>query len=323
MSHIETFSTAGLAPQRRLEYWNHLAGNEITQLVADPLDVHSFAGELTRAHLGRVRVASVLSAPATVRRAQHHIADSREEQYFLCVQIAGRTLVRQLGRQAMLGQGDFTLLDSQRPFELRFTATNRMLVLCIPHDELGWRRVEPESVVGLAMSTAGAGLAALASTSLVGLWRQIHTQPETRLAPRIGTALLDVVSCAYEAAFPYESRVRASAVRRREHVLRYVEAHLDDPQLSPNAIARATHMSPRYLHHLFTERRESVARYVLRRRLEMCSRELGNPAQCAETIIDIALRHGFSDASHFGRAFRAHFGLTPSAYRLRETRKPT
>ena len=36
-----------------------------------------------------------------------------------------------------------------------------------------------------------------------------------------------------------------------------------------------------------------------------------------ETVLDIALQCGFGDVSNFNRAFRAEFGLSPRAYRLR------
>jgi AraC-like DNA-binding protein len=76
-------------------------------------------------------------------------------------------------------------------------------------------------------------------------------------------------------------------------------------------------MSVRYLHQLFNEGEETVARYILRRRLEECARALEDRAQFGRTITEIAFQNGFNDASHFGRVFREQFGCTPREYRQR------
>jgi AraC-like DNA-binding protein len=109
---------------------------------------------------------------------------------------------------------------------------------------------------------------------------------------------------------------------RREQLKSYIETHLRDPGLCPERIAQAAHMSVRYLHRLFSDSGESVAHYILRRRLEECSRAFRDAAQREQTIKTLALRHGFNDVTHFGRVFRAHFGMTPGSYRTAEAREP-
>ena len=50
---------------------------------------------------------------------------------------------------------------------------------------------------------------------------------------------------------------------------------------------------------------ETVARYILRRRLEACSRALLSPSQRGRTVTAIAFDYGFNSPTHFGRVFRA------------------
>jgi AraC family transcriptional regulator, positive regulator of tynA and feaB len=106
---------------------------------------------------------------------------------------------------------------------------------------------------------------------------------------------------------------------RREQIRHHIEAHLLDPVLTPARIAAALHISTRYLHQVFNEAGETVARYILRRRVEECARALHDAAQAALSVTDIAFRHGFNDASHFGRVFRANYGVTPREYRRRQS----
>ena len=84
-------------------------------------------------------------------------------------------------------------------------------------------------------------------------------------------------------------------------------------------VAEACKMTPRYLHHLFSSESETVARYILRRRLEECSRALTLPSQRGRTVTSIAFDYGFNSPTHFGRVFRARYGITPREYRRHHT----
>lgn len=111
----------------------------------------------------------------------------------------------------------------------------------------------------------------------------------------------------------HQSRSYAS----RMLAIEYIESHLYDPELTPTTAALACGMTPRYLHLLFAAQGETAARYILRRRLEDCARALGAPTHPDRTITAIAFDHGFNSPTHFGRAFRARFGMTPRRYRDR------
>jgi AraC family transcriptional activator of tynA and feaB len=61
---------------------------------------------------------------------------------------------------------------------------------------------------------------------------------------------------------------------------------------------------------LFEDEDTSLMRYVLRRRLEHGHSELLR-AGSGGRLYDIALCWGFNDPSHFSRAFRKQFGVSP------------
>ena len=101
---------------------------------------------------------------------------------------------------------------------------------------------------------------------------------------------------------------RAATARRaalRAEVRRYVRAHLQDPALDPEAIARAHAISVRALHALFEDTGESVAGLVRRERLARCFEDLGLPS--GGSVTEIAFRWGFRDAAHFSRVFKREF----------------
>ncbi|MEU9308346.1 helix-turn-helix transcriptional regulator [Streptomyces sp. NPDC048256] len=98
-------------------------------------------------------------------------------------------------------------------------------------------------------------------------------------------------------------------------VLEYIELHLTDPDLSPEVIARAHHISVRYLHKLFKDEGTTVGRWILRRRLEECRRDLMRYGRGGRTIAAVAARWGFLSATHFSRVFRSAYGMSPREWR--------
>jgi AraC family transcriptional activator of tynA and feaB len=316
MAQVQVFSTVGVAPRRRVEYWNELTGDALTQLVADPLDRRTFCGRLALAEVGEIRVAEICSDPATVRHSQRHIARAPDAQFFLCLQLDGVSVNRQQGREAVLRYGDFTLFDSSRPYEVTFGERNRMVVLCMRQAQLHRRMANPEAVVALPM-LGDTALPGLLSGFLRHFWRECQSARDLPLGPRFSEAVLDLIASAYAHVTEALARTSSLSVARRERVRTYIEAHLHDPKLTPTRVAQVLGMSTRYVHHVFSEGGETLARYILRRRLEECARALDDVAQRGQTATEIAFRHGFNDASHFGRVFRERFGLTPSEYRRR------
>ncbi|HUQ54848.1 helix-turn-helix transcriptional regulator [Lentzea sp.] len=86
---------------------------------------------------------------------------------------------------------------------------------------------------------------------------------------------------------------------------------LVDPDLSPNTIAAALNVSPRTLHRAFSGERMSVMGYVRERRLERAKSELTSTSW---TISEIAARWNFADSSHFTKAFKRTFGVSPTRH---------
>ncbi|MEV7010079.1 helix-turn-helix domain-containing protein [Streptosporangium sp. NPDC051022] len=95
----------------------------------------------------------------------------------------------------------------------------------------------------------------------------------------------------------------------------YIDDHLGDPDLSPEAIAAAHHISTRYLYKLFARQGTSVARWVRQRRLERCRRDLSDPRLGGRAVGEVGAHWGFSDSSYFSRVFRETYGCSPRAYR--------
>jgi len=317
MAHFETFSTVGLDPRRKIEYWNDTVCASFTPNSSEPADVRAFTGHIARTTVGEISVAEVYSDAQVVLHTRSHVARTRRSMFFIHMQLEGESVNRQDGREARLAPGDFTLCDTTRPYEIHFDAPNRMFVLGIPDTLMRRHLACPESVVAIPMSGAS-GLSGLLSNFLRGFWKQCREDFDPNVVPRVTNAMLDLVASAYTVLPQAQSDRSSLATAHRLRIVNYIEAHLGDPDLTPMRVAQACKMTPRYLHHLFSHESETVARYILRRRLEECSRALTVPSQRGRTVTAIAFDYGFNSPTHFGRVFRARYGVTPREYRRQD-----
>ena len=314
MAVIESFSTAGLDPRRKLAYWNDLGSESFSPLVSDPVDIRTFNGSISRTWVGDMSLAEVSSDAQVVRHSRAHVARTRNELFFLLLQLEGECQFRQGGREAPLKSGDFALCDSTRHYEIDFPDANRMLVLGIPDAKLRRHIACPESLVAVPMEGAR-GVSSLLSRFLRSYWVECRQELESGAAERVTVAILDLLGAAYADVPRAQSQHSSLGTAHRIRIINFIEAHLHDPDLTPTRIAEACTMTPRYLHYLFSDQDETVARYILRRRLDACSRALVSSAQRGRSVTAIAFDHGFNSPTHFGRVFRAKFGTTPREYR--------
>lgn len=82
-----------------------------------------------------------------------------------------------------------------------------------------------------------------------------------------------------------------------------VARHIDDGALSVTAVAAALRISTRYLQQLWCEVEPSLVQYIASTRLDRVAASLVNAGRVHESVTRIALSHGFTNPSHFARAF--------------------
>lgn len=94
-----------------------------------------------------------------------------------------------------------------------------------------------------------------------------------------------------------------------------IETHLFRPELSAGWIMARHRISGRYLRALFSDDRTTFTDFVRGRRLSHAMDRLTDPRRASKPVSAIAYEAGFNDLSWFNRAFRRHFGMTPSEAR--------
>lgn len=112
---------------------------------------------------------------------------------------------------------------------------------------------------------------------------------------------------------------RLEYAKRVNRVIDHVRAHLAE-DLPLERLARIALFSPFHFHRVFrTITGETLAAFVHRQRLERAAVSLiHHPDQ---SVLAIALDHGFASAAGFARAFRGHFGMSATAWRADDARR--
>lgn len=100
-----------------------------------------------------------------------------------------------------------------------------------------------------------------------------------------------------------------------EKALIYIENHIQEP-LSLESVAYTFNMSKYYFHRLFSAMMScSLNQYILSRRLNASLKFIGDRRL---SLTEIAYALNFGTPSSFTRAFKRHYGITPSSLKLKE-----
>ena len=261
-------------------------------------------------------LATEIDSDAQARLIRAAGARMHPPRFFVHLQLEGEGTIRQDGRDVALRSGDFALCDGARHYEIGCPPGGRILVLGVPTAKLRRHIACPEALAAVAMR-ATAGVGGLLSGFLCNYWLHCRHSLDAESAEQIAVAVLDLLGAAYARVPRAHAEHSSRGTAHRIRIINYIHAHLYDPGLTPAQIAQACRITTRYLHYLFSDGEETVARYILGRRLEGASQALLADSQRGRTVTAIAFDHGFNSATHFGRVFRAQFGMTPREYRAR------
>jgi AraC family transcriptional regulator len=111
---------------------------------------------------------------------------------------------------------------------------------------------------------------------------------------------------------------RAEYERRLHAVLAYIDAHLDE-SVDLARLARVANFSAFHFHRIFAAHTgETLGSYLTRRRVEQAALRL--VSQPRLSVLNVAMSVGFGSPEAFARAFKKHFGCSPSEWKTPSAR---
>ena len=255
-------------------------------------------------------VSHVEAAPVRVTRNKRDVARSPIDPMFLYLQTQGVVLTRQPGREAILRPGDLALFDPMIPFELDYATAHQVFSVQIPRGLVTRFIAKPKDSTLVRLNGSDNSLGSLLSKFVRELGRASGPYSGTEHAVLEHVTGLAALALGATGTGAEAGRIGLKASLRAA-ALRYIALELDNPALTPTAVARHLRISVRYLHYLFAQHDASVERWILQCRLDRACELLLSAKPGELTVSEVASRCGFTDLSHFSRAFRHRHGMRP------------
>ncbi|WP_225823976.1 helix-turn-helix domain-containing protein [Streptomyces naphthomycinicus] len=314
MSSGILYTTKAVPAHRRRAYWRDALSQTFAAVdmrVPDEVD----SGTIRASALGGMQVVTVDGAPHQARRTRRLIAGSDNDDYVVVKLLSrGVARVEQDARETFMRPGQLFVYDLARPVQLTIPESFQTKSLVLPRDLLGLRESDLQQITASPLGCESA-LGELLTPFLSRLVDTAATYPH-RTGERVARNVVDLVQALADERLGREAEDTPAAARMLLLRIRtYIDQRLTDPDLTPAAVARANHISVRYLHKLFETEGVTVGRWIQQRRLEQCRRDLARREGTGSTIAAVAHRWGFVSAAHFSRSFRAAYGISPTEWR--------
>jgi AraC-like DNA-binding protein len=313
------FTTETVRSAESTAYWVDALCDAYVRLQCDPLAADSpgrFHGEIQQNSLSTVDVSVVEASPQNVMRTRELISRAHEDVFIVSMQRRGRCQVVQDQRQAELKAGDFVVYDSTRPYTLTYPDGIHQFTLKIPRGQLIAQLPTVESLT--AMTVPGKrGAGRLMINMVETLIRDID-QLDPISFDAVAESIVAILTAGLR-TLERDSEPRPSTLGayHLERIKQYVLANLHAPGLSVQSISAALQLSVSSLYRVFESQGTTLSEWIWNQRIDRCRRDLADPLLANQTVIQIAFRWGFSDASHLSRSFKRAFGMSPRDFRMR------
>ncbi|WP_170234954.1 helix-turn-helix domain-containing protein [Croceicoccus sediminis] len=231
---------------------------------------------------------------------------------FLLMIVEGSLVLDHYGRQASLGVGDMALLDSREGCRIEVPDTVNALTIGLPRSDVVAVRLAMENVFGLAMP-GNRPINRIVSGTIGSI---LHEDCDDVHVTAIRSAVMSLI----DQALGSDDQMGGTSPAERALLGEMADWVLKNPEAveeGVEAMAARFALSRRSLYRLFSRFGTSPSRWIADVRLRHAYRML--TAGGDESVSAVAFACGFSDCSHFARAFRQRFGVRPSELRKRQT----
>lgn len=300
---LTQFDSSWHPSRERVEAWRHAVGHYFYTGTRVPHGSERFQAQLAAKSVGGITILETHLSSMNTRCDIRHLPQNDRNLFFVSLMLAGRAtlrshwgdLVQDSGEIVTWGVNTSHHWESEGPIHsLCFKVPSTLLSdadrkLMTQPNKLQ-SRMPVHSLIGSMMRSIS----------------EVSWRSDSTIAHRLRVAFLYTLLSGLEVS-------QAGLERREDDLLRaahqYILSRLGDQDLTATLVARALNVSVRTLQRMFAANGTTVVTWIIRQRLEH-SRHLLSAGAC-RGISDVALMCGFKSFSHFSRAFKAAYGVSP------------
>ena len=274
-------------------------------------DLDAFSATVSATHLGNLLVGDIGFGAQQFSRSQPRVARDGVDHYLVQWYREGGFVGRADDREIEVNGGDIVVFDLTRTQET-WARPSQVLSFVLPRQLVQGSMPDADDLHGRVLKK-GEVFADLLSDHFASLLRRLPGVPMDS-APAVAHATTQMIAACLAPGVRTLAEARAEMRGvTLERIQQYIARNLGSA-LDPQGLCQVFGISRTLLYELF-EPLGGVARYILHRRLQRAFHALANPANRRLRVGEIASRVGFASESHFSRAFRSAFGMTPSDIR--------
>ncbi|MDX3926212.1 MAG: helix-turn-helix domain-containing protein [Shinella sp.] len=292
---------------KALAFWDESAGSLYDFNITDP---DAFHATNVTFQFGDLLLTHCISVAQKLSRSNYRIGtdgyDHFEVQFFLAGQWK-----RQDGRlEAQAGPGDLIIHDTAQAHAGAATDFSN-LTLFVPRPLLAPLLNSPDEH-NMRVFAAQEPMVALLRNHIDNLLRALPLLDEKQAAALV-LPTVELIAATLNGA-PREDTLHGIAAAHFSRIRRYIDAHILEPEISPEWVAGTFGISLRKLSYLFSAE-GGIASYIQRQRLHLARQALRDRGQARKSVADIGLEHGFPYPQNFTRAFQRVYSMTPREVR--------
>ena len=304
------FSTKNIEKTKRFTAWQEALCEHYLRVDTRSQTPTDYEGFLNKSILGPTVLSEVFLSTQDIVRSHRHIALLDKDCFYIMYPSKGSLLVEQAGKQQVSTPGTAVLFDAAEPYHLRCRDYLQSMYVEMPRSFLVDRCPidKLESVPALSFAD-GLGWAVAEFCKLLAFEADSVGDD---VATKVAMEIADLLALCINAEPNHKPSGKSLSSKFRLQSLKsYIASRLDDPDLSPEIIAKGNRISVRYLHYLFKGTGISVSEWVRDQRLKRSHQKLTSVKFDDDSIADIAFSLGFNSSSHFTHLFKKKFGMPP------------
>lgn len=311
---VSHFDTNGLSHKDRFKTWQQSIGVLFDVSLDKNQSDRPFDASLKTFNLDSLLVARCASRKQAFERSALKVSHDALDHYMIQIFVRGKVHYDNHGKQLIARPGDIWVNDLTTDYS-SYISDYENLTLVVPRDLISANLLQPDHQ-GQRVIPSHQPLARLFKQMMFGLYEMAPQMTLQEGAHAISPLLrmTEGLLNSHQNSLLNDCDETAINQAMLTGIKRFIDANLQNPQLSPDYIVQHMGVSRSGLYRLF-EPIGGVAAFIRNLRLRKTVRELVDPMMRKKRIYEIAHAWGFTREGDFSRAFRRAYGLSPKEVR--------